>query len=229
MRLPLAFTLISLSLAACGGDDGNNMPDAAVKDVGFNKPTMTLQANMDGSAGWTTIGPADLSCLNTPSTDTPTTVDVALSTTVKDFQNQTAVGTATVTAFKGIDIANVFDTQTSDSQSGAVTITIPTGTTRFGFKMTADSAMPTFLLNQKVDPGMATQTLGEIQSVSSSTATLLPALSALFHWKSAWRCAPAGRAAAAIRARALNERTMNRDPRWVGAGLRPAGSAAAVG
>lgn len=176
MRLPLAFTLISLSLAACGGDDAATPDAPAAKDVGFNPPTMTLQANMDGSAGWTTIGPADLSCLNTPSTDTPTTVDVALTTTVKDFQNQTAVGTATVTAFKDIDIANVFDTQTSDSQSGAVTITIPTGTTRFGFKMTADTAMPTFLLNQKVDPDMATQTLGEIQSVSSSTATLLPAL-----------------------------------------------------
>jgi hypothetical protein len=177
MRLPLAFTLISLSLAACGGDDSTTMPDApAAKDVGFNPPTMTLQANMDGSDGWTTIGPADLSCLNTPSTDMPTTVAVALATTVKDFQNQTPVGSATVTAFKDIDIANVFDTQTSDSQSGAVTITIPTGTTRFGFKMTADTAMPTFLLNQKVDPDMATQTLGEIQSVSSSTATLLPAL-----------------------------------------------------
>ena len=176
MRLPLAFTLISLSLAACGGDDSTTTPDApGAKDVGFNKPTMTLQANMDGSGGWTTIGPADLSCLNTPTSDMPTTVEVALSTTVKDFQNQTAVGTATVTAFKGIDYMNVFDTQTSDG-SGAVTITIPTGTTRFGFKMTADTAMPTFLLNQKVDPGMATQTLGEIQSVSSSTATLLPAL-----------------------------------------------------
>ena len=52
MRLPLAFTLISLSLAACGGDDSTTMPDApAAKDVGFNPPTMTLQANMDGSDG----------------------------------------------------------------------------------------------------------------------------------------------------------------------------------
>jgi hypothetical protein len=176
MRLSLAFTLISLSLAACGGDDDTNTPDASVSDVGFNKPTAGLQANMQGSDGsWTSIGPADLSCLNTPTTDTPTTVDVALTTTVKDFQNQTTVANATVTAFKGIDYATVFDTQTSDTD-GNVTVTVPTGTTRFGFKMTADNTMPTFLLNQKVDPGMATQTLGEIQSVSSSTATLLPAL-----------------------------------------------------
>jgi len=36
--------------------------------------------------------------------------------------------------------------------------------------------MDTLLLNQRVDPGMATQTAPKIQIVSTATATLLPAL-----------------------------------------------------
>jgi hypothetical protein len=185
MRLPLTFTLISLSLAACGGDDAKT-PDAAVKDVGFNKPAKGLKANSQTGGTWMELGDADLSCLNTPSDDMATTVAVTLNTVIKDFQSGNAVPNATVTVFKDQMTDQAFDTQTSDSNAYA-TFTIPTGTKRFGFKMTTTdgSTMPTFLLNQYIDPSVAVQPAGsdtdptkrmKVQSVSTSTAATLPAL-----------------------------------------------------
>jgi len=184
MRLPLAFTMISLSVAACGGSDPK--PDAAVKDVGFNKPTAGLKANSQSGSTWSELGPADLTCLNTASSDMATTVAVTLNTVIKDFQSGNAVPNATVTVFKDQMTDTPFDTKTSDTSAYA-TFTIPTGTKRFGFKMTTSdgSTMPTFLLNQYIDPGVALQPAGsdtdptkrmKVQSVSSSTAATLPAL-----------------------------------------------------
>jgi hypothetical protein len=170
--------LIALSFTvACGSSKPSGAVDAGPGSAGFDKPTMVVHANTQGSDGsWTDDGPADLSCLGTPSSDMPTTVAVTLATTVRDFQTQATVGGATVTAFAGINYTAPFDMQTADG-SGDVTVTVPTGTDRFGFQMTyAATQYPTFLLNQQVDPSMATQTLAEIQSVSASTAETLPAL-----------------------------------------------------
>lgn len=186
MRLALSFTLLSLTVAACGGSD-TKTPDAAVKDVGFNKPTKGVKANMQTSGAWTEIGDADLSCLNTPSADQATSVAVMLHVNVADFQSGNAVPNAMVTAFKDVSTDMPFDTQTADGNAHA-TITIPVGTKRFGFKMTTsdNSTMPTFLLNQTVAPDVASQPAdsscsnppcySKIQSVSASTAATLPAL-----------------------------------------------------
>ncbi|MEO8841373.1 MAG: hypothetical protein ABI591_32045 [Kofleriaceae bacterium] len=174
MRLTLGFFLISAA-TACGGGDTTTV-DA--QDVGFTKPKATLKANMQVSTGvWTEIGDADLtSC----AADAGTAQVVTLNTKVVDFQNQTAVPAATVIAFPGIDTANPFDTKTSDA-NGLISFTIPPGTKRFGFKMSADSQFPTFLLNQYVlatdvdGAGMTTEP-ATVQSVSNATAALLPAL-----------------------------------------------------
>jgi hypothetical protein len=155
MRLPTIFTFSSLILAACGGSDAT--PDAPMaKDVGFNKPAKGLHANMNAGGSWADLGPADLACLNTPSADMATTLDVT------------------------------FATATADTSAYA-TVTVPTGTKRFGFKMTTTDGqtMPTFLLNQYIDPSVMVQPAGsdtdktksmKIQSVSTSTANTLPAL-----------------------------------------------------
>ncbi len=183
-------SLSVLLFAACGGGGSTGTPDAAVKDVGFNTPTKTLKANMGVTSGttttWTEIGDADLTCLNTPNADVATTVAVTLNTIVKDFQAGTLVPNAAITTFQGIDSTTSFDMKTTDT-NGDVTMTIPVGTKRFGFKMTTTdgTTMPTLLLNQTVDPGMALQPAGsdtddtkrfKIQSVSMTTAMLLPAL-----------------------------------------------------
>lgn len=190
MRHTLAFTLISLSLAACGGSDDKKPDAAAAVDVGFNKPTMGVRANMqtvtDTGTKWNEIGPADLTCLGTPSDDMATTVSVTLNTVIKDFQSSKAVPGATVTVFEDVMTDAPFDTQTSSDQALA-TFTVPTGVKRFGFKMTTSdgTTMPTLLLNQYIDPSTALQPPGsdtdptkamKVQSVSASTAATLPAL-----------------------------------------------------
>jgi hypothetical protein len=175
MRLSLACCLVSIVGAACGGG-GGSAPQDAPKDVGFAKPTAGVHANTEVTDNnWEDLGPADLTCLNTPSADQPTTVAVTLTTTVLDFQSGNAVPLAAVTAFKDVAFTTTFDSETADS-NGNVTIQIPVGVTRFGFQMTADQAMPTFLLNQYVDPDTAAQTLTRIQSVSDATGETLPAL-----------------------------------------------------
>lgn len=173
----MRFSLAIVVVAACGG--GSKGPtttvDAGPGSAGFDKPMLAVHANTQGSDGiWTDNGPADLSCLGTPSSDAPTTLDVMLSTVVNDFQTQVDVPAAAVIAFQDLDYTAPFAMTTADG-SGDVTITVPAGTTRFGFEMTANAQYPTFLLNQKVDPSMATQTLPEIQSVSAQTAGLLSA------------------------------------------------------
>jgi hypothetical protein len=122
------------------------------------------------------LGSADLSCLGSANADVATTVPVTLATTVFDFQNTTQmVGSAAVTAFPGIDTGSAFFTGSADG-SGNIAITIPVGITRFGIDMNASGWMNTFLLNQKVDPSTADQTLAKIQIISNTTAQTLPAL-----------------------------------------------------
>jgi hypothetical protein len=173
MRIALSFTLISL--AACGGS-GNDSVDAPPKDIGFSNPVAPLMANREISEdNWEEIGPADLACLGTPAADPPTTVAVALSTVVRDFQSDNLVPNSNITVFRGQNLTDVFDTKTSDG-TAAVTIDIPTGVTRFGYKMTSDNALDTLLLNQKVEPSNPTQTEASIKSVSKTTAQTMPAL-----------------------------------------------------
>ena len=180
MRVAFFITMTSLGFTvACGGGGSNSDKpaiDAPPKDIGFSNPTATLKANREISEdNWEELGPADLTCLNTPASDPPTAVAVALSTVVRDFQSDNLVPGANITVFRGQNLTDVFDTKTADGNA-AVTFNIPTGVTRFGYKMTSESALDTLLLNQKVDPNMATQTESSIKSVSKTTAQTLPAL-----------------------------------------------------
>ncbi|MEO8706311.1 MAG: hypothetical protein ABI867_40150 [Kofleriaceae bacterium] len=165
------------SLVACGGGGGTSTPDAPeVTDIGFNRPTKSLKANMEVSEdNWTEVGPADLTCLNTPNGDVATTVQVALSTVVRDFQSDNLVPNTQITVFNNQDTANPFQTTAADGNA-AVTFTIPVGTKRFGYKMIDPSSLDTLLLNQKVTPTEPTQTEGSIRAVSKSTGQTLPAL-----------------------------------------------------
>jgi len=186
MRLRLAFTFFSLSaVAACGGDDGDSMPDAATDDSGFLTPTVSLKANREipmTDGEWEELGPVDLtSC----APDAASANAVTLNLLVTDFQSDQAVPSAAVTIFQNQDHTAPFDMDTANTDA-ELTVTVPTGTKRFGYKMTSSNALPTFLLNQKLDSSTAaTQPEGtcapapcrkEIQSVSNATAATLPAL-----------------------------------------------------
>ena len=183
MRLSIILTLTSLSVGACGGED--TAPDAAV-DIGFNLPTVTLMANKEVAADtWMELGPADLACLNTPSADMATSVAVTLNAVVKDFQSGNAVPGASVEIFPEQKHTMPFGAAVTADSMANLTLSIPTGTKRFGYKMTSSTSLPTFLLNQTVKPDVANQPEGtcdptpcreKIQSVSNATAATLPAL-----------------------------------------------------
>ncbi|HEU0034926.1 MAG TPA: hypothetical protein VFQ53_30080 [Kofleriaceae bacterium] len=165
-------------LGACGGGGGSTTPDAPVVEgnPGFARPTAALKANNEDMPDkWVELGPADLTCLGTPANDPATTVAVELSTVVRDFQSDSLVPGATVTAFKNQDLTTPFFTGTADGNA-AITIDIPVGVQRFGYKMTHETALDTLLLNQTVDPSMSSQTVSSIQTVSKSTGQTLPAL-----------------------------------------------------
>ena len=164
-----ALTLLLAVSAACGGDPPT--PDAPAPDIGFNKPLAPLKANVKNAE----VGPADLSCLGMPSGDPSTTVPIALSATVRDyFQKDMLMVGAVVTAFHDTEVGQPFDTRTADAQ-GAVTLGVPVGTRRFGLKMTHKDALDTLLLNQAIDPIMAAQSLGYVETISAGTAAALSA------------------------------------------------------
>lgn len=185
MRLTSTFTVLSLplvlSLVACGDDGGSTPPppDApdTTPDIGFNKPEKPLMANDQQGGNWVELGPANLSCLNTPTDDVATTEEITINATVTDFEKGDPVPGAVVTVFKDQAIDSPEgDPSTADSES-KVTLTLPAGTTRFGYKMTHATALDTLLLNQVLrDPSTTPQDVGEIQIVKTTTAQTLAAL-----------------------------------------------------
>lgn len=158
----------------CGGDDPK--PDAAVEVLGFAPPTKSLKANIEmGENNWVEAGPADLSCLNTPTADVATTMPSQLMTNVEDFQTGSVVAAATISIFT-TDPNTVATTAVSDA-TGKLMIDVPTGTKRFGFKMKADGSIDTLLVNQVLKDDMAVHTApATIAIVSLGTANALPAL-----------------------------------------------------
>ncbi|HVV88812.1 MAG TPA: hypothetical protein VHE35_37470 [Kofleriaceae bacterium] len=180
LSLTLAGLLIIPALAACGGDDGGgSATDAGVDGLtneGFPVPTAVTKANDEVDGVWTEIGDADWSCLNTPSTDAPSTQNVMLSGKIRDFQTSSnGVANATITAFPGIMLSGNSGMATSDATAAnkgnySMTLTkLPAGQTRYGFKIDAPTYMRTYLLNQYFDPTMASQTR-DISAVSIGTA-----------------------------------------------------------
>jgi hypothetical protein len=170
----VSFSLCALALAACG-DDGGPPPCGELGDTnpGFAPPcAVTTFAEDDVDSG----SPADWSCLGTPTADTPTTVEITLTGVLNDFQNNdNEINGGTIEVFPGIDHTNVLDTDGPTDNTGAYTLTLPAGHTRYGFKLTAEDYEPTFLLNQNFEPGTAAQTLN-ISGISTGIATALPAI-----------------------------------------------------
>lgn len=169
MRLSSTFTVLSLpfvlSLVACGDDGGSTPPPDAPEtpDIGFTKPDKPLMA--------------DLSCLNTPGDDVTSTAEITIEATVTDFQDGELMPDTVVTVFKDQNVGSPEGAPATADADSKVTLTLPAGTTRFGYKMTHDAALDTLLLNQTLrDASTSPQDLGEIQIVKTSTAQTLAAL-----------------------------------------------------
>lgn len=169
-----------LLVPGCGGADdmdpgaqgcpGTRNP----ANPGFFCPTGIATAWELEDGVWAEVGPANLDCLGTPSTDMASAVDIDLAGTVEDYQERLPVASAAVEVFAGIDIGNVLASTTGDPD-GNYGLTLPAGHTRVGFKVGAADHVETYLLNQYFDPDASAQD-ADIEVVSQLTADLLPAL-----------------------------------------------------
>jgi hypothetical protein len=171
----LAFaSLFTLALAACG-DDGGGAPCESLGDVnpGFSTPcAVTTFAEDEVDSG----EPADWSCLGTPTADEPTTVEITLTGVLNDFQNNdNEINEGNIEVFPGIDHGTILDMDGPTDNTGAYTLTLPAGHTRYGFKLTAPDYEPTFLLNQYFEPATAAQSLN-VSGISTGIALALPAI-----------------------------------------------------
>ena len=146
---------------------------------GFICPTATAMSwtyDTDASA-WVAVGPADFSCLGTPSTDTASTVDINLAGLVRDFQRGTPLADASIEVFPGVDFGSAFPANPAivTGADGTFAATLPTGQTRVGFKVTATDYMDTYTLDHYYDPNTADQA-DEFYAISGATADLVTAL-----------------------------------------------------
>jgi len=168
MKYSAWLLVLGVGLAlGCGG--GGETPP-----TGFEDPDTFMKAYNEVDGVWTEVGTADWSCLNTASADVATSVEITLTGEVNDFQTGNDVPGEDVDAFQNVDWESPFDQTVTDDDAGMYTVTVPVGTKRFGFKMTGEGTMDTFLLNQYIEPDVAEQTL-DIDSVSELTANALPA------------------------------------------------------
>lgn len=176
-------SLVALLVAgapACGGGGGgsadDDMPDASTGgNPGFQTPDVTTTAYMQDGASWTEVGPANWSCLNTPSGDEPSTAVITVTGTVRDFQNkdQTVSG-ASITAYDGTDFAGAGVATATSAGDGTFSIDLPVGVERVAFKTAASEYLDTYLLNQYFEPAVAQQ-MKDLEPISLSLANALPA------------------------------------------------------
>lgn len=174
--------------AACGGgddDDDNGGPDAgAAANPGFILPPAGEfpQAYLEVGGVWELQGDADFSCLNTPTDDVVSDVDIQLSGTTTDFQTGDVVDNVELAAFPlGASLSGTpVATATSDG-AGAYSMTLPKDTAaRWTFRSTDPEGsrfLDTYLMNQYFDPSAAGHPDHDLDlsSVSFLTANALPA------------------------------------------------------
>lgn len=145
---------------------------------GFVTPTAVTKANVEIGGAWTEVGDADWSCLGTPSPDQPSTGTIALSGRIGDFQTGNGVGAATITGWSTSPAMTVGTTISSSSAAtrGDYAMTLgmlPSGTTRYGFTITATSYTSTVVLRRYYAPGPPAT--DDLDAISDATATAIPA------------------------------------------------------
>ncbi len=162
-------------LAACGDDGGGGQIDEGLPEIGFATPQVITTAFRESTDGvWEEQGPANWSCLNTASTDVPTTVDVTLSGPLIDFQSDEPLPLAELSLYGDDGIGAAAVATTTADEDGNYEIVLPTGGTNWAFKIVADEALDTYTLNQYFEPGNPAQ-MQQLESISVLTAQALPA------------------------------------------------------
>ncbi|MCE9571896.1 MAG: hypothetical protein K8W52_01950 [Deltaproteobacteria bacterium] len=183
MRFASLSSALGLALiAACGGSSSST-PDAppAAADAnpngpvneGFTTPTAVTHAWVKENGAFVDKGDADWGCLNTPTADVALAAPVSLTGKITDFQDMSkGVANAKISFFAGIDYATPIASVTAAADGTYTGVTIPAGSKRIGYKITATAYKDTFLLNQYYTAASTTQ---NISAISEGLATALPA------------------------------------------------------
>src|SRR5262245_61083814 len=137
-----AVWLFLVAVAACGGDDdgsGSGADAGTLENPGFARPdTVTTAYQKDGEI-WNEVGPANWSCLDTPSEDMPASLAITISGIVRDFQNKDdVIADAMIEVYSGNDITGTAIATASSAADGSFSLTLDAGTERVAYKTSAD-------------------------------------------------------------------------------------------
>jgi hypothetical protein len=175
MKIAVWLFLAAFAAACGGGGDDDGGDGEELENPGFATPDTVTTAHTKDGAVWTEVGPANWDCLGTASDDTPSTVSIAITGVVRDFQNEDdVIADAMVAVFDGNDITGDPIAEATSESDGTYTLTLPAGVERVAYKTTAEDYLPTYLLNQYYDPDTAEQA-EELEPISVSLANTLTA------------------------------------------------------
>lgn len=140
-----------------------NAPMVIGRNPGFVNPGATTRANVFAGTEWSEAGPADWSCLMTPSADVPSTNDNQLAGIVRSWTSSgvapVVTGTATVAAFRDRPAPSP---AALASASPAYAMTLPASqpsTTRIATGGKAPDHLDTYRLGIYLQPNLAQQSL----------------------------------------------------------------------
>ncbi len=165
-------------------DGGDPFPDAGDVDApqGFTLPTAPTRANRRVGDAWQDDGLADWACLDTPTSDLPSTGSIQLSGRVLELGRQEGVGAAAIVAYAPSTSAIVGE---GTSLSGAATrgqyamtlAMLPATSRRYTFVLSALDHVGTYVLERYVPPGPTATT--DLAIVSHATLASYPAAAGL--------------------------------------------------
>jgi hypothetical protein len=161
-------------VVGCGGGDGGADAAVVLENPGFITPGELPQAYKEVENVWELQGAPDFSCLDTATTDVPSTVDIVLTGEVTDFQTDDPVPGAEIAAFDGVDFAGTPVATGAADMDAKYSLTLPTGVSRLAFRTMHEDALDTYLMNQYYEPDQAAQS-ADLNTVSHLTANALPA------------------------------------------------------
>lgn len=161
--------------------DAPPLIDAPDTDGGmaFPRPTAPMRAHTLVNGAWVDQGLADWSCVNTPSSDLPSTGPIQLSGRVTDYPNTAGVPAANIIAYApstSAVVGNAVSTSSGGPTRGSYTMMLgmlPSTSRRYTFAITAQNHPGTYLLEQYIAP--AATAARDLPSVSNATLGSLTA------------------------------------------------------
>lgn len=145
----------------------------------FPRPTAPMRAHVRMNGVWVDQGLADWSCMNTPTSDQPSTGPMQLTGRVVDWQTPNGVPGATIIAYAPSTSAVVGTgmSSTAGASRGSFSMMLsmlPPGSRRFTFAITAQGYPTTYLLEQYIPP--AATAMRDLPAVSESTLNSMAAV-----------------------------------------------------